>query len=108
VRWIMKKVGPAAKTVTTVEELTEVEADGDVTLVGYFGDITGTSVALTAFTEACRSLDISCAQTSVAAVAKAAGASKDSVAVVTKFKVALYLLYAESLFWGSLVSNRLL
>lgn len=86
-RWIMKKVGPAAQTVTTVEELTEVEAEGDVTLVGYFSDVTGTSAALTAFTEACRSLDVACAQTSVAAVAKAAGASKDSVAVITKFQV---------------------
>lgn len=88
----MKKVGPAAKTVATVEELTEVEAEGDVTLVGYFSDVTGTSAALTAFTEACRNLNMACAQTSVAAVAKAAGASKESVAVVTKFKVAYSLL----------------
>lgn len=86
VRWIMKKVGPAAKTVTTVEELAQAETEGDLTLVGYFGDLTGTSAALTAFTEACRTLDVTCAQTSDAAVAKQAGASKESLSIITKFK----------------------
>lgn len=90
----MKKVGPAAKTVATVEELTEAESEGDVTLVGYFADVTGSSAALTAFTEACRGLDMTCVQTSDATVAKKAGASKESVAVVTTFKVSPPLLAA--------------
>jgi hypothetical protein len=89
----MKKIGPPAKTVTTVEELSAVEAEGNVILVGYFADLTGTSAALTAFTEACRGLEIPCAQTSVAAVAKAAGTSQDSVAVVTKFKVPFFFIF---------------
>lgn len=95
VRWIMKKVGPAAKTVTTTEELEKAGAEGDLTLVGYFSDVTGTSAALTAFTDACRDLDITCVQTSEAAVAKAAAASKESLSMITRFKVARSLLAAS-------------
>lgn len=86
VKWVLKRVGPAATTVATVEELQALEKDNDVVVVGYFNDLKSEtpSESLDHFHDACRNINFECAQTSVAAVAEYAGASLGSVSLVSK------------------------
>lgn len=46
VQWLKKKSGPAAVTLTTVEELTKFQNDNEVAVVGLFDNLENTNVAL--------------------------------------------------------------
>lgn len=88
--------GPATKVITTVEELKKAEAEADAIVVGYFAaDTAENDTALTEFLKTAR-MDVNDIfyQTSVSAVAEAAGASLGSFSVISTFKV-LDALFGE-------------
>ncbi|GMH36269.1 hypothetical protein BSKO_04137 [Bryopsis sp. KO-2023] len=86
VKWIKKKTGPPAETITTVEELEKLEKDNEVLIVGYFGDFKGDDHA--AFFEAARLADdVIFVQTTSKKVATQAGTGKaPSMAAVKNFQ----------------------
>ena len=55
VAWLKKKSGPAAVTLTTVEDLTKLKADSEVAVVGLFKDLSGASA--TAFQNVAKLVD---------------------------------------------------
>jgi hypothetical protein len=87
IRWVTKKVGPAASTVSTAEELKAIETKTDLLVFGYFKEFSDSDAAFNAFTVACQELELECAQTTVEAVAKEAGAKLGSVSIIQNFKV---------------------
>lgn len=88
VKWVTKMTGPATKVITTVEELKKAEAEADAIVVGYFAaDTAENDTALTEFIKTAR-MDVNDIfyQTSVSAVAEAAGAALGSFSVISTFK----------------------
>ena len=55
VSWLKKKSGPAAVTLTTVDELTKIKGENEVVVVGVFEDLTG--AAAIAFQNVAKMID---------------------------------------------------
>eukprot|EP00775_Hariotina_reticulata_P003132 gene3132-3410_t len=85
VKWLKKKTGPAAATLADKDALATAEKDNEVLVLGYFKDFKGADYD--AFIKvAQKTEDATFVQTKEKDVAKAAGLTKHTVAVITNFE----------------------
>jgi protein disulfide-isomerase A1 len=85
IRWIKKKTGPPAETLADKDALAKAEKAHEVLVVAYFKELKGAEYD--AFVKvAQKSEDGSFAETTDAAVAKAAGLAAPGVVVITNFE----------------------
>jgi len=84
VNWLVKKTGPAAKTLTTVDDAKTFSESQDVVVVGFFKDLTTDGAV--AFKEVASAMDeFPFGETSSEEVFKEFGVEKDTVVLFKKF-----------------------